>query len=112
MSLFQKRMVALLLVSLSSFMMVPQSYAWDGTVTGVINTIDVTDAENFGFRITFTQGEKFCGTNTWAFINKSDSNYETYVSVLLAAKMSGKALTVYTTKHSSGFCKIGYLVLR
>lgn len=112
MILFKKRIIAFLFVYLSFLMMAPSSYAWDGTVTGYINTIDVADAENQGFRITFTQGEKFCGTTTWAFINKSDSNYETYVSVLLAAKISGKLLTVYTTMQSSGFCKIGYVVLR
>jgi hypothetical protein len=90
----------------------PYSCAWDGTVTGYSNTSDVTDADNHGFRITFTKREKFCGTSSWAFINKSDSNYETYVSVLLAAKMSGKVITVYTTQQSSVFCKIGYIVLR
>lgn len=112
MGLFRKQFVTMLFVSLGLLSLAPNSYAWDGTVTGYINTIDVTDAENQGFRITFTQGEKFCGTSTWAFINKSDSNYETYVSVLLAAKLSSKLLTIYTTKQSSGFCKIGYMVLR
>lgn len=84
--------------------------AWDGVTTGKINTIDVTNAEDFGFRITFTNGEKFCGSQTWAFLNKSDSNYDTYVSVLLAAKMAEKTVSVYTTS-SGGYCRIGYITI-
>lgn len=111
MNLHQKWIIALSIASLSFVMIVPRAYAWDGIVKGLINSIDVTDADNYGFRITLTQGEKFCGTTTWAFINKSDSNYETYVSVLLTAKMSGKAVTIFTTQQSGGFCKIGYITL-
>ncbi|WP_233081938.1 DUF5992 family protein [Rheinheimera soli] len=92
------------------FFMSMTCLAWDGITIGKIHTIDVTDAENFAFRITFTNGEKFCGIHTWAFLNKSDSNYDTYVSVLLAAKMAEKTVSVYTTS-SGGYCKIGYITV-
>lgn len=112
MNFFRKRFLTILPVILSFLSITPYSYAWDGTVTGYINTIEVTDAENYAFRITFTTGEKFCGNSTWAYINKSDSNYETYVSALLTAKMARQPVTIYTLKQSSGLCKIGYMVLR
>lgn len=55
-SLFQMRVGTILFVSLSFLTMHSYSYAWDGTVTGYINTSDLTDTDdNHRFRITFTQ---------------------------------------------------------
>lgn len=61
--------------------------AWDGTVSGKISSINVTGGENYGFRVSLANSPKLCGNNhTWAYLNESDSNYKTYISVLLAAK--------------------------
>lgn len=89
-----------------------QSFAWDGQVTGVIQNIDVTAGENFGFRIALKDAPKLCGNNnTWAFLFESDSNYKTFVSVLLAAKLAERSVVIYTNQDASGYCHIGYISL-
>lgn len=90
--------------------------AWDGSVEGKIQNIDVAPGENYGFRLSLQNSPKLCGNDhTWAYLNKSDSNYETFVSVLLAAKMAERSVRIYTTKETAsgnGYCRIGYIVLR
>jgi hypothetical protein len=97
------------IVGLLSF----SSQAWDGHVSGKIGSIDVTSGNNYDLRVTLVNGPKLCGNgNTWAYLNNSDSNYQTYVSVLLAAKMAEKNVTIYTskeTKSGNGYCHIGYI---
>jgi hypothetical protein len=87
--------------------------AWDGTVVGKIKDVHVTSAENYGYRVVLDGSPKLCGNNhTWAYLNKSDSNYETYVSVLLAAKFAKTNVTLYTTKSTANeYCHIGYIVI-
>jgi len=96
-------------LSLLSF----SSLAWDGRVSGKVGNIDVTSGSNYGFRVTLVNGPALCGNdNKWAYLNDSDSNYQTYVSVLLAAKMADKNVTVYTNRETSsgnGYCHIGYI---
>lgn len=91
-------------------------YAWDGNIRGIVKSIDVTDNNNYDFRVTLQDSsgvsKKSCSqTVTWSYINESDSNYSTYVSLLLAAKMAKNDVTIFTTKDSKGYCKIGYVVL-
>lgn len=91
-------------------------YAWDGNIKGVVKSIDVADNNNYDFRVTLQDSsgvsKKSCSqTVTWSYINESDSNYSTYVSLLLAAKMAKNDVTIFTTKDSKGYCKIGYVVL-
>jgi hypothetical protein len=92
--------------------------AWDGTAVGVVKQIDVTAEENMGFRVYLknaSNGElkTHCGSHNFAFLNKSSSNYETYVSILLAAKMSKTSVIIYSNAEpsSSGYCHIGYVGL-
>lgn len=92
--------------------------AWDGVAVGLVKQIDVTSEENMGFRVVLkdtSTGEvkTHCGTHNFAFLNKSSSNYETYVSVLLAAKMSKTSVIIYSNAEasSSGYCHIGYIGL-
>jgi len=90
--------------------------SWDGILAGKINAIDVAPGENYGFRVSLTNRPKLCGNNhTWAYLNESDSNYQTFVSVLLAAKMADKQVVLYTNiENTSGqsYCHIGYISLR
>ncbi len=92
------------------------SAAWDGVVSGGIGTIDVTAGENYGFRLTLKGVPKLCGnSHNWAYLNESDSNYKTFVSVLLAARMSKSPVFVYTNKEKlsgNDYCHIGYIGLR
>ncbi len=89
--------------------------AWDGMVTGKIQSVDVAPGQNYGFRITLVNTPQLCGNaHAWAYLNDTDSNYETFVSVLLAAKMSDKNVTIYTNKETvsgNNYCNIGYIVL-
>jgi hypothetical protein len=91
-------------------------YAWDGYVTGKITTVDVAGGANYAFRVTLEGAPTLCNSNhTWAYINTSNSNYQTYVAVLLAAKMSGSTVTIYSNQEQSsgnGYCRIGYISLR
>lgn len=90
-------------------------FAWDGAVSGKVRTIDVTGGNNYGFRIALEGSPKLCGNeNSWAFINVSDSNYQTYVAVLLAAKAAQFDVRVYTNRTSdeNGYCRIGYIAVR
>ncbi|MBA6233639.1 MULTISPECIES: hypothetical protein [unclassified Colwellia] len=101
----------------SSFFLSTNALAsWDGTVAGKINSIDVAPGQNYGFRVSLINSPKLCGNNhTWAYLNESDSNYKTFVSVLLAAKMADKQVVLYTNhENSSGqsYCHIGYMVLK
>lgn len=91
-------------------------HAWDGNIKGVVKSIDVADNNNYDFRVTLQDNsgasKKSCSQSvTWSYINESDSNYSTYVSVLLAAKMAKNDVTIFTNKDSNGYCKIGYIVL-
>lgn len=89
--------------------------AWDGMITGKIQNIDVTGGQNYGFRISLVNTPPLCGSgHAWAYLNDTDSNYETFVSVLLAAKLSDRSVTIYTNKETisgNNYCKIGYIVL-
>jgi len=91
------------------------SAAWDGITSGQIHSINVTSGENYGFRVTLSGAPKLCGnTHSWAYLNESQSNYQTFVSVILAAKMSNKQVILYTNKETTSgqeYCRIGYLGL-
>jgi len=98
-----------------AFLISVHSNAWDGSVSGKIHTVDVTGGNNHGFRISLDGGTvKFCGNDyNWAYLNETDSNYQAYVAVLLAAKMAEKIVTIYTNKAGDNeYCHIGYIGMR
>lgn len=88
-----------------------QALAWDGQVQGKISYIEVTGGNNYGFRVTLKNGPALCGnSHKWAYVNESDSNYQVYVSTLLAAKHAGTAVRLHTTQTGSqGYCHIGHV---
>lgn len=106
-----KKIILNLILSFCSF----NAFSWDGSVTGIINKIDVevTNGNNYGLRIALKDAPTLCGsTKTWAYINKEDDNYQVTSSMLIAAQMASRQVTLYTTKNaSSGYCRIGYVVL-
>jgi hypothetical protein len=84
------------------------SLAWDGTVSGVLGMIDVTDGASAGFRIYLPVA--MCGNaNNWAYLNNTDSNYGAYTAALLMAKAQGLTVYVYSNRDSNGYCHIGYI---
>lgn len=86
--------------------------AWDGAVTGQIAGADVTDGPGYEFRIDLQGSPGLCGTggSHWAYVSRESPNYQAYVATLLAAKLSGAQVTVYTTRDpGTGYCRVGYV---
>ncbi|MFL0801186.1 MAG: hypothetical protein K6L80_12095 [Agarilytica sp.] len=87
-------------------------YSWDGNKTGKIGRIQITAAGNYGFRVSLTDLTPLCGgTADWAYVEKDDSNYETYLSGLLAAKFSKTDVTLFTNRQPNNYCKIGHIYI-
>jgi hypothetical protein len=87
------------------------AHAWDGSTAGVPGGLEVTGAGNFGFRVSLASPVPMCGPSTpgWAYVEPTDSNYSTYVAVILMAKSHGTSVTVYTIRDANGYCRIGHL---
>ena len=80
--------------------------------TGYIQQIDVTSGNNLGFRILLKGVDFECGNGSrQAYLNESDSNYQTFVSVLLAARMAKAKVRIYNAEGASQNCKITYVIL-
>lgn len=80
--------------------------------TGVIKQIDVAAGNNKGLRIYLKDVPFVCGSSeSYAYLNETASNYQTYLSVLLAAKMSKTPIRIYPVADSDGNCIINYLIL-
>jgi hypothetical protein len=83
--------------------------AWDGAVSGIPTVIDVTDGNNYGFRV-YVGSQAMCGNaNNWGYLNSTDSNYSAYVAAILMAKAQGSTLVVYSNRDANGYCHIGYM---
>lgn len=88
------------------------AFAWDGVNSGTIAGFDVTHGQNFGFRLYLNGVSTMCtGGQNWGYLNETDSNYKTYVGILMMAKAQGSSVTVFTNTVN-GYCQIGYLVVR
>ena len=92
-----------------------QVNAWDGVVKGEINVLEITHEENYGFRVHLKGAPKLCeNVHSWAYLNGSHSNYEVFVSALLAAKAAGQTITLYTRRkdgQDTGFCVLHHLAI-
>ena len=85
--------------------------AWDGSVSGTINTLDVTAAGNYALRVTLNGVSTMCnGGASWAWLNETGSNYKTYAAALMMAKAQGTPVLIYTNLEY-GHCRIGYISL-
>lgn len=106
-------MKKILFIALSLFATC-STFAWDGNKTGKIAALDVTGAQNFGFRLSLEGSPVMCanGGNQagWAYINKTNDNYQAYVSLLTAAMFAGKTVGIYSN-FVGGSCEIGYITV-
>ena len=89
------------------------AFAWDGSVTGTIQAIDVvggaSNVGNYDIRVSLSGGPLMCaGGVGWAYINATDPNYQVLAAILMSAKVSGGQVTVLTVRES-GYCHIGYI---
>lgn len=96
----------------ASLLASPAALAWDGIQTGNITRFDVTGGNNFGLRVILGGVTSMCNgsVTSWAYLNESDSNYKTYLAILLLAKAQSKKVSIYTTMES-GYCHIGYMAM-
>ena len=79
--------------------------------TGTVHVLSVTEGNNYGFRVYLNGVSNACtGGPEWAYLNKNDRNYKTYVAALMSAKALGSTVTIYSTLVG-GYCHIGYLVV-
>jgi hypothetical protein len=91
----------------------PMALAWDGAITGPVGQFDVTSGANYGFRVSLVAFPALCGNaNNWAYLNSSESNYETYVAAIMLARAQGLEVTIYSDRDAQGYCHIGYLAVR
>lgn len=105
-----KRMARISLIAALSLIAIPAN-AWDGALSGYISHIDVSGHDAHDFRVRLQGLPNICGTTNWGYLTSTDENYDAYVSVLLTAFSIGRKVVLYTTQDSSGYCKIGYLVM-
>ena len=99
----------IILLAMFSFLIVNSAYSWDGIAYGKILRIDVADTTE-GFRVILEGGPVLCNGINWAYVSRTQPAYQTYVSVLLAAQLAGKSVTVYSNKDANGYCQVGYVI--
>lgn len=90
----------------------PKAMAWDGSFSGQITQFEISATGNMGFRVYQYASGPMCGagTQSWSFLEETDSNYKAFQQSLWMAKLLGKPPLVYTTKVGI-YCHIGDIVL-
>ena len=91
-----------------------QASAWDGTVSGVISSIDsLPVAGNYDFRVYLPSPPgPWCGPANgggWAALNSNEPNFKGVQATLMLAYAMGKTVTLYLTRDANNYCKIGYV---
>lgn len=99
---------------MSMLLCVPSYAAWYGQKAGYISAIQVTKAGNSPFRISLEgdPGPVLCSDKTWAYLDITDSNYDTYVAVALSAKMTRTKVWIYSNQGPGDTCHIEYLTIQ
>jgi hypothetical protein len=104
----KKNLLTALAASAALLLALP-AFAWDGVVSAKLVNTDVAPGGNYGFRIILAGSPIMCtGGPNWAYLNDTDSNYKTFVAVLLMAKAQNTNITVFSTLEG-GYCHIGYV---
>lgn len=92
---------------------------WDGVVVGQISDVHTSSSiGNYDFRVALKDNTtQWCGSSNagavgWAGLHSTDPNYKTVQSVLLLAAATGRSVTLYLVRDASGYCKIGYAVMK
>lgn len=95
------------------FLSLPALSAWDGNRNGEVGRIQITAANNYGFRVSLVGLPELCGSDTadWAYVPHDDTNYQSYLSTLLAAKFAKTEVYLFTTKDANSYCKIGHIYI-
>lgn len=97
---------------------------WDGIKAVKVTGFDVTGRNNFDLRVMTNADDLLNDTITphdritWAYLNESDPNYKTYLSMLTLAFAMDYTVTLYVKEvpYDAGndkyFAHIEYLVIR
>ena len=110
-ALVRTKRIAIVVVGSLMLMAGEPALAWDGVVSGTIQSISVTQGQNYGFRVYLNGTTTTCSSGeNWTYLNEADSNYKTYVSALMMAKAQGSIVTIYSNVEN-GYCHIGYLTV-
>jgi hypothetical protein len=89
---FAMRMIAVIFFTLFS----NQVFAWDGSEFGKIYQVDVTSGTNYEFRVSLNGAKRLRGNDhAWAYVNETDSNYNTYVAVFGSKSSSANGNSIY-----------------
>ena len=76
-----------------------RALAWDGAVVGPILSTESWAQGGYDF-IASQGGGGHCGSgsSSFTYINQVDPNYKTVVAALLAARVTGATVTVFSTE--------------
>jgi hypothetical protein len=108
---FKKSLSSLIIAGAAAFLS-QSAYSADpwSTVQGKISTIEVTEGQNYGFRVYLAGAPIVCNSYNWGYVNENDTNYKTYVAALLTAKAQQSNVTLYTSKDATtGYCHLAYI---
>jgi len=89
-------------------------FSWDGVVEGKISRLDVSNGDVAGYRVMLKNVSSMCTRGwDWAYLNHNDTNYNAFISTLLAAKVSGTTVKIHSNHDASSqqYCHIGYIML-
>lgn len=86
--------------------------AWDGSARGKVAEIKITDATNYGFRVYLEGWPTLCGNAlSWAYVDKADESYDSYVATILTAKHTGTEVHLFSDQAGTdNLCRIGFLI--
>ena len=76
---------------------------WTGFFT--INSLYVSGPGNYAYRVYGFPSGTAC-TQTWAYINQTDSGSQWYAASILTAYSTGKQLNLLVQTDGSGYCHI------
>lgn len=83
------------------------SFAYDGVVTGQIQSLATAPGGGYGFRVALAGSPALCGNAfTWAYLLDTDTNYKVQAALLLFTKSQGVPVTLYTYRDGSTYCQI------
>ena len=75
--------------------------------SGVIQRIEVFDENNYAFRIRFEGNPKMCSIGEdWAYIESTNSNYNTKVDALMTAFATGATVYIFTEVSERNRCHV------
>ncbi|WP_196161764.1 hypothetical protein [Reinekea sp. G2M2-21] len=97
---------SILLVAFVFAFVVTNANAYESK-SGVISKVEVFGEGNYAFRIRFQGNPSLCSLNEdWAYIESTDSNYDTKVSSLLSAFAMGATVSIFTEASSRNHCHL------